>query len=149
MNDITKTEQKARKFLKQVVHIDANNPSFFVYYMLKTGQGELINKLDSLNLKSKEIKLLVDGYLKSLETLKQKVSKIATMSGFTDDIYSEFVNSTLSNPLYFVPIEKIDEKLLSETQKKNYTNEELIKILNLNPSMYNISITSVDSCLQD
>ena len=112
MNDIIKKEQKARKFLRKVVHFDANNPSFFVYHMLKIGQGDLIDKLDSLNLKSKETQLLVDNYLKSLETLKQKVTKVATMSGLTDEEYSEFINSTLSNPLYFVPIDKIDEKTL-------------------------------------
>ena len=149
MNDRIKKEQAARRFLKKVTNFSSNNPSFFVYHMIKTGKGKMIDKLDALDLKSKDAHDLVDNYLKALKALENKVSEVATMCNFVDEEYSAFISSTIANPLYFVPIDRIDEKTLAKTAKKNLTIEQLTKQLNLNPAMFNIKVTSVDSCLED
>ena len=149
MNDRIKKEQAARKFLDNVTNTHTNNPSFFVYYMIKTGKGKMIDNLSSLDLKSKETHELVDDYLKALKALKNKISNIAAMCNFVDEEYSAFVSSAAANPLYFVPIDRIDEKTLAKTAKKNLTIEQLTKQLNLNPSMFNFKVVSVDSCLDD
>ena len=149
MNDRIKMEQKARRFLTKILYFDSNNPSFFVYHMIKTKQKETIDKLDSMDPKSKEAQTIVENYLKALKELKNKVSDVAAMCNFIDEEYEEFVSSVTANPLYFVPIDRIDEKTLAKTAKKNLTIEQLTKELKFNPAMFNIKITSVDSCLDD
>ncbi len=160
MNEIIKKEQLARKFLRKTVGLSSANPSFFVYYMEKTGREKLLYEFETMDLRSQEIYDLIDEYETALKNLEDKIGNFSIFCDFDDNDndynddycggdYRSFVIKASSRRAYFEPIDKISEEDMKKIFKQNLTLEQLCKQFNLDPKMFGIENVSVDSCLED
>lgn len=156
MNDIIRKEQLARKFLNKTVGL-SGNPTFFVYYMVKTGRESVIDQLESIDLTSKFAHDLVDEYSEALSALQDKIGRFSVFCDFDDNDdyeycggdYRSFVSRVSANRKYFEPIDKMSDETLDEIFNSNLTVEELTKKYHLDPETFGIERVSVDSCLED
>lgn len=144
--EIIKYENMSRNFLKGKVPLEENHPKFFAYFLLQKHNVNPEQKLTTSDIK--EQKEIINEYSQYLLNFKKKLSELANIFSISQEEYSDFFHTAISDPAIFVPIDRLTNDQINNNNnnvKKKETDVASTNILNelkLNPKMLNYEITT-------